>query len=502
MADYLIRRNGRYSYRRRYPNEVAAILGKSEFVKALGTADPKEAARLARKVSVRFDDECDAALASLARNASMPSARPAEGCATPSDSDVAKSVIDRLPGIIRTVTESVIAEQERNRGGWMNSLSWRKESLRAHIACQMPVEIAMHPLIARKALDAIEAAERGEPLVMTADDRPSMKSVPSTEPAVADAHVLALNQEQLEVALAEYGIGKSHRRKTMARRQAQAMLSLPCSQNEAIAMVTAWCKAALSKGKKPSSVWTEASAVNALLKYVPGWHQFSVPKVGELRQLRGAGKARRGARASMPVGVLHQLLRAMPSYVPRGGEYWHAVLLLCALYGLRPGELLGAGQDALQEVETIWSTPQLVFRVGLTGAKNESSRRDLPVPTELRPLFELALSRQQRNSETTRTRVDTLNSLVGKAQGEAEVRHTMYSVRHLFADIARDCGYSEAQFGPLMGHKSASGITAIYGGTSTLESERTILQAVQHKLFPNGLTQFWPAGLMASDCMA
>lgn len=62
MANYLIRRNGRYIYRCRYPTEVAEVLKRAEFVKALGTADPKEAARLARAVSFQFDNECEKAL--------------------------------------------------------------------------------------------------------------------------------------------------------------------------------------------------------------------------------------------------------------------------------------------------------------------------------------------------------------------------------------------------------------------------------------------------------
>lgn len=37
-ADYLIRRDGRYSY----PREVTEVLKRSEFVKALGTADRKK----------------------------------------------------------------------------------------------------------------------------------------------------------------------------------------------------------------------------------------------------------------------------------------------------------------------------------------------------------------------------------------------------------------------------------------------------------------------------
>ena len=356
----------------------------------------------------------------------------------------------------------------------------------------------MVPVEARVALDAIDAAARGEPMkfVPSATEAKEKATVPPTPPAHDDVSIL--DQPRLDAALFEYASGKSHRRKMMAQRQAAAMLQMPCTRTEAIAAITAWCKAELSRGKKPSSVWTEASAVNALLKYVPGWHQFSVPKVGELRQLKGAGKARRAARTSMPVSTLYQVLRTLPSHLPRNGEYWHAALLLCALYGFRPGELLGASIGALRKVEDIWSTPQLVFQVGINGAKNESSKRDVPVPEELRPLFELALSREQDNAETVRSRVEKLNALVGKAQRNAPTRHTMYSVRHLFADIARDCGYGDAEFGPLMGHKAASGITAIYGGNS-FEHERAVLKSVQSKLFPDGLAEFLPARLTVAE---
>ncbi|WP_313632703.1 DUF6538 domain-containing protein [Massilia timonae] len=454
MADYLFRRGARYSFRRRYPNDVAAALGKVEFVQALGTADRREAEKLARLVSVKFDNICEEALLRLAKSTAqaIDLADAPEGGQT--NENLTKSVLDRLPGIIRMATESVIAEQARNRAGWTDVVSWQKKALKAHIAGQMPTSIAMVPVEARVALDAIEAAARGEPMefVPSATTGKEKATVPPTPTAHDDASIL--NQSRLDAALSEYSSGKSHRRKMMAQRQAAAMLQIPCTRTEATAAITAWCKAELSRGKKPSSVWTEASAVNALLKYVPGWHQFSVPKVGELRQLKGAGKASRSARPSMPVSTLHQVLRTLPQHLPRNGEYWHAALLLCALYGFRPGELLGASIEALREVEDIWSTSQLVFRVGINGAKNESSKRDVPVPEDLRPLFELALSREQDNAETVRSRVEKLNALVGKAQRNAPTRHTMYSVRHLFADVARDCGYADADFGPLMGHKA------------------------------------------------
>mgnify|MGYP000312207714 CR=1 FL=1 len=500
MADYLIRRNGRYSYRRRYPSDVAEVIGKTEFVKALGTADRTEAARLARQVSVKFDNECETALRTLAESPAEPLLPTDEETPHPTNADVAQRVLSRLPGIIRTATEFVIAEQAQNTR-WKHIVSLQRRALEAHIAGEMPVSIAMHPLEARTALKAIDAAARGEPMKLSpqAVDSSEADRSPMPKPGPATASPQTLHLAGLELALTEYAHGKSHRRKMLAHRHALRVLRLPCTHQQALTAISDWCRDALAAGKKPSSVWTEASAVIALLKYVPGWHEFTVPKVGDLKRLRGAGAARRDARAPMPVPTLHRVLRSLPEHLPRDGEYWHAVVLVCALYGLRPGELLRCGSESLQERETVFGDKQLVFRVGLHGAKNSSSERDLPVPPEVRALFELALSRKQCNPETAKTRVDRLNVFVRKAQGEIATAHSMYSVRHLFADIARACGYSDAEIGPIMGHRARSGITSVYGGAGTLESESKLLRAVHSKLFPDGLAGFLPGSLVALD---
>lgn len=499
MATYLIRKNGRYSYRRRYPIHVAERLGRVEFVQALGTADPKEAARLARAVSVKFDDECEAILAKFAKELSGALEGTTPVSPSLSDADIATSVFDSLPGIIRTMTQSVIAEQANNKAGWQDSLDWRRRGLQAHIDGQMPAGIQMHPLVARTALDALEAAAKGIPLTApaigtSAAGTQAMET--SAQPTRSDEGP-QLTRRLLDAAFTQYAVGKTVRRKHVARRCAERTLSLPCTKAEAKRTITDWCVEGLSNGKAPSSVWTEASAVVALLKFVPGWHEFSVSKIGELRQLRGAGRARAETRAPMPVSVLHTALRNLPGRLPRNGDHWHAALLVCALYGLRPGELLQAGTESLQQHRDIFGNERLVFKVGVTGAKNEASKRDLPVPAELRPLFELALRMGPCVSETTRTRVERLNKLVKMSQEADGPVTSLYSIRHLFADVARACNFTDAQFGPIMGHTSSQAITAIYGGKAPLDGQAEILKAVKAKLFPDGLSPFWPVGLTA-----
>lgn len=50
-----------------------------------------------------------------------------------------------------------------------------------------------------------------------------------------------------------------------------------------------------------------------------------------------------------------------------------------------------------------------------------------------------------------------------------------------------------------MGHKGSSGITSVYGGAGTLESESRLLRAVQAKLFPDGLAEFLPNSLVVAE---
>ena len=493
MANYLIRRiGGRYSYRRRYPTEVAALLGRSEFVQALGTADPKEAARLARAVAVAFDKACEDALRKAAHSVAEAAATVEGESVRRTDREVAKGVLDSLPGIMRAVTESVIAEQVRNEKGWRDDVAWRRRATLAHIAGEMPPGIQMNPVVAQAALKALDAAANGVPLSF--DNSPPFQesalcSVPNDPVALEN---IVLTEVALDSALSSYARDKSSRRKQVARRCANQALRLPCSQQDAVKSISQWCISELAREKKPASIWTEASAVIALLKFVPGWHAFNVPKVGDLRSLRGAGKSRKESKAPMSVALLHDVLRTLPAHLPRNGNYWHATLLLCALYGFRPGELLQSGVESLQTRTDLFGQERMVFKVGLNGAKNEASKRDLPVSDDLLPLFQLALSQGACIPETTRTRVERLNKLVKKACGTKGHGLTLYSVRHTFADVARACNYSDAQIGPIMGHTSASSITATYGGSASLDQAEEILAAVKIKLFPAGLEPFSP----------
>jgi integrase len=72
-VEHVIRRAGRYHYRRRVPADlINAYGGKKEFQKALGTADPKQAAKLKSQIDVEFNELFDGLRAGLSKTGHTP----------------------------------------------------------------------------------------------------------------------------------------------------------------------------------------------------------------------------------------------------------------------------------------------------------------------------------------------------------------------------------------------------------------------------------------------
>lgn len=488
MSEFVVRRAGRYSYRRRYPKDIAAVIGKVEFTKALGTSDPKEAARLAHIVTVEFDRVCANAQTSGGQPATepAPSAPPYEL----SNAELTTNLFDSIPGVMRSITESVLANQMKNPDGARVDIEWRRRAAMDHLEGRVPSGYNIPPMHVHAMLKALDLIEAGTPFDFQypASDTVAPVSGDNTD---TPADETSLTDTVLETALQDYSHGKSHRRIELAKRCIKKCVRTPCSKAEVKASIASWCVSELQK-KTESSVSTEVSAVISLLKFVPGWHDFALPKLKALRPLIGAGKARKDARSPVPVPLLKKAIKDLPQHLPNKGEHWHAALILCAIYGFRPGELLQSGEESLINRADIMGDTELVFRIGIAGAKNEASKRDVPVPSHLEQLFRIALRKGASKPETTRTRVERLNSLFGKGMGEQEEKITLYSVRHTFADVARGCGYSESEFGPLMGHQHNLGITGIYGGKQPLDKQREILSKVQGAIFPEGLAHYMP----------
>lgn len=134
---------------------------------------------------------------------------------------------------------------------------------------------------------------------------------------------------------------------------------------------------------------------------------------------------------------------------------------------------------------------ELVFRAGLSGAKNAASRRDLPVHADDVKAFELVLSgigiedsaTKAERERRGRQRVSRLSRAVSIGLRGQPERLSLYSFRHTCADLLRAVGASGEEVGGVLGHTAGgSKATSIYGGTAPLDRPRALLAAVRDLL--------------------
>lgn len=478
---YLSRREGRYHYRRRFPLPVAELLGRSEYRKALGTADRTEALRLARQVSVEFDRICSEALAPVAND-------PAERRASvPVDP---RAVLASLQAVVERVTLRAVTDMAPGAKlvtrNWQAELDWQKRAYTLAAQGMPPPGMeAVHPLESMAAVRALEALERGEsPTLGTDVSGPA--EVPVEQVSQQGDRRTA---QQFAVALDGYCERVSAGRVGIMRKLCNDVLRWPSTPAQQVQRIMAYAEGKLAGGGKASSVHTQAAGMITILREVPGWEGISLPKQGAVaRAVRAGGALQKNARDAIPLAVVHQVQAALEV---RGDAVDAAAMRLLVSYGLRPLELFSEGSGALAMREDILGNRELVFQAGLSGAKNAASRRDLPVAQEDVALFQQVLAglgdgdprgrgrqRVDRLSRAVRTALDRIPDAVGQL--------SLYSARHTAADLLRAAGASDAEVGGILGHTQAGNKhTGVYGGTAPLTRQRELLAKVRGLLAKN-----------------
>lgn len=466
---YLTRRDGRYSYRRRFPTEVAELIGRTEYRKALGTADRSEAARLSRVVSVEFDRICDAAL-------SAPTSPPE----TPSEPErpSALDVLASLDAVVRSFTLDVV--ERMHTPGWQKELEWRKQGLEAQAAGLMPPGVQMHPVTARAALRALQSVLDGNPLPVHAEPVKTPARIEITHESPAGT----CTADQFENVLSEYCEGVSSGRAKKVRSLSSKVLVWPSEQTAQMQRVMQFCTDKLAGGGKASSVHSDAYGLLSVLRRIPGWSGLSLPKAGATaKAVRSGAGMNKEQREPIPLDRMLALHAEIKSKTP--AHYPAAVLL--ARYGLRPSELLQEGPDALAYRTDIMGKKELVFKAALSGGKNASSRRDLPVATEDEPLFKTVLSNlgldagasKAQRDKRIRQRVRSISRVFSRVLGE-DSGLSLYSQRHTCADLLRAVGATTDEVGGILGHTPAGAkATSIYGGSQPLDRPRELLSKVR-----------------------
>lgn len=471
---YLSRRDGRYSYRRRFPSDVANLIGRSEYRKALGTADRAEALKLSRVLSVEFDRICEEALAGDASRATEGAPTPTPGQPTATD------VLASLDSVVRTVTLDLVERMQRP--GWQAHAETQQIALRAHVQGQMPPGVQMHPMVAKAALNAVERVLAGDPMPVRVERVPV--SIPVADTASQDGSHTA---GAFEEVLTEYCTGVGPGRASKVRGLAARILTWPSTADAQLERIMQHCAERLAAGGRASSVHVDAAALVTVLKRLPGWGGLALPKTGTVAKAVRAGAGMgKDQRDPIPLEQMLEIHKAIKEQVP--AHYPAAILL--ARYGLRPGELLQEGPGALCERVDILGKRELVFRAALSGGKNAASRRDLPVHPDDKPLFKAVLagldlapdcSRAVRNRRI-RLRVHHLSRVFRRFLGDAPTL-TLYSQRHSCADLLRAVGATTEEVGGILGHAPAgSKATSIYGGSQPLDRPRELLAKVREFL--------------------
>lgn len=490
MSDHLMKRDGRFIYRRRFPVEVASIVGRTEFRKALGTSDRKEALQLARVVSVDFDRTCAEALAQSADGGATGALQALGGDAP---AVTAERILERLRGVVEQATRSVIEALEpsqRLTPTWAAELEWRKEAWLAVAKGQHPDATKYSPLEAMAVYRSLEALERGEVPTLgqpstpePANTAPSIAPVPEQSAPAIPAQWARHGQTtaaEFQRTLDKYLAQATPRRGQQVQTLCRDALRWPATPAEQVQSILDYGQRRLEQGMKASSLNTSTNAILAVLRCMPGWEGIKLPKLdATAKTIRSGAGARKDARQPIPVAMLKACIQNMQDTSP---EVDCAALLILARYGLRPSELLREGPEALAVREDIMGGKELVFQAGLSGRKTDASRRDLPVHDDDARLFRLVLAERGEPADLARRteqRVRRLHDLLGR---RLPAGYTLYGVRHTVADLMRHAGATEHEAGAILGHVGKQSMTSIYGGKSALKAQRELLDKVRQLL--------------------
>ena len=294
MAEFLHKKSGSslWYYRRRYPQDVANVLGKAMYMQSLKTAVKRDAERLSRSVSVQFDSIChearskrDLALA----GALLPQAVEGAGA---NSSVSADELLAQAPALIRQAASRVIEEQQRNPRDWLYVVKGWQSFYEAMTVGRVPSEAQRPAYEAKAFLHGIELVMQGKPLpAETLVERQGSE----THPAIAEGESWA---SVCRRALAKYRDRVGDSRYRVAQRRLSEIRVVSVTLVHVEAGLLHWCQERLND-VTPRTVKTQLDAmVSALRCVLP---KLQMPR---LKELQGVMQPRVDDREPMPVQAI------------------------------------------------------------------------------------------------------------------------------------------------------------------------------------------------------
>ncbi|OYD78346.1 UNVERIFIED_ORG: integrase [Burkholderia sp. CF145] len=440
--EHVIRRGARYVYRRRVPAQLVERVGKREVTKALGTADPKEAARLAKRLDVKIDDEWAALLAGEVLDAITPAAQ-----AKPHPF-VTVQEYDHADAAEANFTEYTPAEAAAQTA--KSAVHWMEARVSAMIESLRGTGIA--PLAVPP---------------ITAEGTPAA-TIPSPSKTLRDALMLwADKRAPVPNSLA------------MATRTVDRFETL--HGNLALTKLTRQHFTAFQQAQtgSASSIRVYLSILKALLGVAldEGWVSSNVAAGIKTEQTRHA----RLARLPFSPDELKAVLDHARTFPKTSARYW--LPLLGAYTGARLEELGQLLTNDIRE-ETYRDTDGTAHTVSVIYVtdegdnqkiKNASSRRRVPVHSELvaAGFLEFVKSRKterlfadlkmDKNGRFSSNFSGWFGTQLRTKLTITDDRKTFHSTRHNVKDALREAGVDEQVSDALMGHSTGT-VSRSYGG--------------------------------------
>lgn len=480
LAEFLHKKAGSslWYYRRRYPKDVASVLGKAIHMQSLKTANKREAERLSRSVSVQFDAICnearlrhELALAGAA-GSQVPGGVGFGASANP------EAVLSDIPDLVRQAASRVIEEQRSNPRGWLNVVKGWKSFYEAMKVGAVPNEAQRLAVEAQAILNGIDLVIQGKPI-------PTVESVGDQLNDLGNSSRGGESWASIcSRALEIYRDRVSASRHLLAKKCLQEVNVSSNALSHVEAGLLEWCRGRLSE-VTPRTVKTQLDCMASALRCA--LPNLQTPR---LKELQGVMQPRNDDRQSMPV---QEICKAIEKFRMRpasakvrkdyggGAAQFDAIAVkTLAVLGMRPRELMQAKSDAIIEKSDVFGAKGLYFRI--VAGKNKASERDIPIGDETRIVLDIDKLRamlvwQESNPRSLHGAVSSMCSRFKKMTNG----YTLYQMRHSWKDIAVSVGVDFELRERLLGHR-VRGVAAVYGSGIPLVKGLDVLMLISKKL--------------------
>lgn len=434
-------------------------------MQSLRTSNKREAARLSRVVSVKFDDMCSAAQA-IKATAKVANEQDTAQKSGDGDAPTAASpatILARIPQLMKEAARAVVEEQQRDPVGWQETVCRWKGLYEAMLIGAVPAAIQRPAVEARALLNGIQCAIDGTPLPeVAASHIPRSANVPShSEPWDS------LVKRALALYVEDVGAPR-HRLIALTLGKMKVTDTSSSGIQEAL---NAWCQRRLDE-VKARTVRTQLDGMVVCLRHV-------VPDLQRpnIRVLKGVLQPNQSDRQSMPVRKIRETLAKLrgkqgctkSNARNVGASPFDAIVAAMLAYvGLRPKEIFQARPSSLVWKPDIMDVSALYFRI--EKGKTKSSDRDIPLSDGKRSIVDIDALRELLAwlEKSDRSPIG-LVSTFGARFKKASEGYTPYQMRHTWSDLALRANNIDPDIrGRIMGHSTKS-MGRIYGSGIPLD---------------------------------